>query len=357
MFTIITYSRLRPCVLRQYYVSSGGATKMSVDKEVDCRRYHPCLEKNTSKQLYAAAGTERKDVHTSAVNEAKSLMKKFANKSKKKGWYETPPRSAPSQTDFVKIPKKQSQEDTQRTRILNSVLYKAISELLTSPELNSKVINYGVEISKVSMSPDFSSCRVYWKISGVSEQDDVIQMALERSSPRIRYLIMSHQTMGGVPPLVFIKDKQYAAMAKVEMLLKEADFGPKDLDGYKRLHMAETHSPAVAVKPVLFGVDHEALGRQIQDYKLRIKEAGLESEVSSPAFTEAQLAALEEYRKQKIIAKKKKSKRPMDDDITPREFLLAQMGQGQRAEPEEDRAFSQEEVQLKELMADEDKKS
>ena len=121
--------------------------------------------------------------------------------------------------------------------------------------------------------------------------------------------------------------------------------------------MAETRSPAVAVKPVLFGVDHEALGRQIQDYKLRIKEAGSESEVSSPAFTEAQLAALEEYRKQKMIAKKKKSKRPMDDDITPSEFLLARMGQGQRAEPEEDRAFSQEEVQLKELMADEDRKS
>jgi hypothetical protein len=26
---------------------------------------------------------------------------------------------------------------------------------------------------------------------------------------------MAHQTLGGVPPLVFIKDKQYAAMSEV----------------------------------------------------------------------------------------------------------------------------------------------
>ena len=157
---------------------------------------------------------------------------------------------------------------------------------------------------------------------------------------------------------------QAAVMEVIPILQRKADVWESycwdwffALSSRQRLHIAETHSPVEAVKPVLFGVDHEALGRQIQDYKLRIKEAGLESDISSPAFTEAQLAALEEYRKQKIIAKKKKSKRPMDDDITPREFQLAQMGQGQQGELEEDRAFSQEEVQLKELMADEDKKS
>lgn len=325
---------------------------MSVVKEE--ARYRPCWENTTD--------TARRDVHTSTVREAKNLMKKFASKSKKKLWYETPPRSSPSQTDFLKPPKKKTQVETMRTQILNSVLFKAISELLTSPELNSEAINYNVEISRVSMSPDFSSCRVYWKIRGVSEQDEVIQAALERSSPRIRYLIMSHQTMGGVPPLVFIKDKQYAAMAEIEKLLQSADFGPVDLDshtdGGERIQM-NTSSSAESVNPVLFGVDHEALGRQIQDYMLRIKEAGSKPEAPVPAFTETQMAVLEEYRKQKIIEKKKKrkSKRPIDDDITPREFLLVQHRQGQEAEPEEDGAFRQEEAQLRDLMAEEDRKS
>jgi hypothetical protein len=170
-----------------------------------------------------------------------------------------------------------------RTRVLNSILYKAITDLLSSPEVNYEVYSYSVDISRVgitvpvclqschnslslivmfgwtmtalitcrsgtrlgstsawteifndilvmqgsfiklvlvlctfypsqhcmegakmqspsilsfsniarvshqvSLPADFSSCRVYWKTSGVSERDDQIQQALDKSSPRIR---------------------------------------------------------------------------------------------------------------------------------------------------------------------------
>lgn len=118
----------------------------------------------------------------------------------------------------------------------------------------------------------------------------------------------------------------------------------------------ESGQPTTSKKPVLFGVDHDALNKQILDYKLRVKDTT--SNTLAPELTMQQLEVLAEYRKQKIMEKKKKSKRPVDDDITPKEYLLSRHSQGQEREEEEDgRAFSQEDDQVRELMAEESRKS
>lgn len=39
-----------------------------------------------------------------------------------------------------------------RTRVLNSILYKAITDLLSSPEVNNEVYNYSVDISRVGIT-------------------------------------------------------------------------------------------------------------------------------------------------------------------------------------------------------------
>ncbi|KAK6327125.1 hypothetical protein J4Q44_G00027700 [Coregonus suidteri] len=362
MFGINAYSRLKQCLVLQHYASSGMAMKKRTSGSVELDLQHRFHHLNCEHRSISSVCHGRRDFHTSSNCAGKNLMRKFVNKTKKKLWYETPPKAPPSsQLSALKPPKKQNQEDNMRTRVLNSILYKAITDLLSSPEVNSEVYNYSVDISRVSLPADFSSCRVYWKTSGVSERDDQIQQALDKSSPRIRYLIMAHQTLGGVPPLVFIKDKQYAAMSEVENLLKMADFGPEDQDGKdglgEQLHVVESGQPTTSKKPVLFGVDHEALNKQILDYKLRVKETT--SDTLAPELTLQQLEVLAEYRKQKVMEKKKKSKRPIDDDITPKEYLLSRHSQGQEGEGEgeDGRAFSQEDDQVRELMAEESRKS
>ncbi|XP_071376312.1 putative ribosome-binding factor A, mitochondrial isoform X1 [Centroberyx affinis] len=304
--------------------------------------------------LPLTADSPARPIHTKADYRAKNLISRFLNKSKKKIWYESA-----IQGSAVKPPRRQDRDDSTRCRVLNSVLFKAVSDLLTSAQVSHDLQSYSPEITKVSLAPDFSSCRVYWKSSGESKRDHLIQKTLDRNSPQIRYLIISQQIMGGVPPLVFLRDKQHAAKVEVDRLLKQADFGPDPPEASPN----DRHGPLPGdgagsglVRPVLFPINHEILNRQITEWQQQSKGEGL-GYSPPPELTKEQLDVLTEYRKQQIIKKRKKTAPAIDDDITPREFLLAQhynfTPQGQ--DTEEGGAFKQEEAQLQELMSQDDK--
>ncbi|KAF4088537.1 hypothetical protein AMELA_G00083910 [Ameiurus melas] len=269
-------------------------------------------------------------LHTSEGQRGDLLKKMFTNKRKKR-WYETPQSVVTGQSGFMKPAKKRSMEDSLRVRTLNTVLYKSISDLLTSHEVNAQIPSYDVEITKVSLLADYSVCRIYWKTSLSTDRDRQIQQILDKCAPRIRYLLISQQVLGSVPPLVFVLDKQYAALKEVENLLKIADYGPDDDSG--KLVLNETRVHTVEKKSAVFGVDHDALYKQIEDYKQRSKDSNSQTS-SSASLTREQLDALAEIRKQKLIEKKKrKAKKMKDDDITPKEFLL--MRQLQKEQDEE----------------------
>ncbi|XP_030638617.1 putative ribosome-binding factor A, mitochondrial [Chanos chanos] len=301
------------------------------------------------------------NLHTSTCHWATNkLMKMFANKKRKK-WYETPQRGLPpSPIDALKPQKKRNHEDNARVRVLNSILHKAVADMLSSHEVNSEIPAYGVEISRVSLCPDFSACRIYWKTSWSAERDNQIQQALDKCGPRIRYLLISQQILGSLPPVTFIRDKQYAAVTEVENLLKRADFGPQEdakneslnEDRGEMLHSVD--SPKTK-KTVLFGVDHDALHKQIEEYKQRSKDTL--TQTTTAGLTQQQLDALAEIRKQKIIEKKKrKSKKLKDDDITPKAFLLARSNQKEEQDDNRGNEYSLEDMQIKELMTEDNQR-
>ncbi|XP_052000066.1 putative ribosome-binding factor A, mitochondrial [Xyrauchen texanus] len=303
-----------------------------------------------------------RSVHCSAFLSGGNKLMKMMSKKKKKLWYETPLQSTSlGQTGFLKPSKKRNQEDSVRVRTLNNIIYKAVTDLLCSYEVNSEIPTFNVQISKVSLPPDFSSCRIYWKTSLSTEVDRHIQQALDKCAPRIRYLLISHQILGSVPPVVFIKDKQYAAVIEVENLLKMADYG-SDEDGNHlsisdvgvRLNPMESGEKK---KPVLFGVDHDALHKQIEAYKR--EKASRDSLTQSPAggLTQEQLDKLADIRKQKLIEKKKlKSKWVKDDDITPKDYLLARSLQKEEKEEQDRSEDNLVDSQVSQLMAEDNTK-
>lgn len=308
------------------------------------------------------AGQRLQQIHTSTVHRA-NLLKKLINKSKKKTWYVTPPQKAPSNpwAAAVRPTRKRDHEDSHRFKVLNSLLFKAVNELLTSGQVSHELTNYSPEISKVSLAPDFSNCRVFWNSSGDFKRDELIQTELDKNGPSIRYLIMSHQVMGGVPPLVFLKDRQRAAMAEVDMLLQQADFGPDPPED----SLNDGHAPPPTISPVssaLFGVDHLALNRQISEWRQRSKGEELEEKRSAELTQEQLYDVLAEHRKQQVIKKRKKKAPAVDDDVTPRDFLQTQRDDvtSRRScledEEGEDTAFTKEKDQLQELMSHEDRK-
>jgi len=57
-------------------------------------------------------------------------------------------QSTALQSGFLK-PSKQNKEDSVRVRTLNNIIYKAVTDLLSSYEVNSEISAYNVQISKV----------------------------------------------------------------------------------------------------------------------------------------------------------------------------------------------------------------
>ncbi|KAI2655241.1 hypothetical protein H4Q32_017596 [Labeo rohita] len=319
---------------------------------------HKMTARPETQRLSWAVTLKERSIHSSACLSGGNKLMKMLAKKKKKQWYESPLQAtALSQPGFLK-PSKRSKEDSVRVRTLNIIIYKAVVDLLSSFEVNSEISVYNV-----SLSPDFSACRIYWKTSLSAEQDGHIQQALNKCAPRIRHLLISHQILGNVPPVVFIRDKQYAAVTEIENLLKKADFGPDEVninhlsfnDVEAKLQLMECEDKK---RPVLFGVDHDALHKQIEAYK---REKGTrDSLTQSPAaggLTQEQLDMLADIRKQKLIEKKKKKSKWMkDDDITPKDFLLSRSLQKEDKEEQDGDEDNLVDSQVTELMEEDNRR-
>ncbi|XP_030355715.1 putative ribosome-binding factor A, mitochondrial isoform X2 [Strigops habroptila] len=216
---------------------------------------------------------------------------------------------------------KTRKEDNIRFRVLNSFIHKAVAEMMATCEVNQELYDLKLEISKVCLASNFSACRVYWNPAATMEKESYVESVLQKSAPRIRYLLKSQQILGNIPPIVFVKDKEAAAVRKIEELLSIADFGPPEAeetlshDDSSKLFSSATESSDPPMKSNLFGIDHELLNKQIMDYK-RLK---VSRDTESIAWTEKQEQQLSQIRKK---MKKKKPKNPPDDDITPQKYLM-----------------------------------
>ncbi|NXI65687.1 RBFA factor, partial [Anseranas semipalmata] len=172
----------------------------------------------------------------------------------------------------------------------------------------------------VSLASNFSACRLYWNPAATTENESYVEDLLQKSAPRIRYLLMSQQILGNVPPIVFVKDKEAAAVKKIEDLLSVADFGPQEEEtlsqnDYSKPFSSATRSSDSPIQSNLFGIDHELLNKQIMDYK-RLK---VSRDTESIPWTQKQEQEVSKVQKK---MKKKKMRNPPDDDITPQKYLL-----------------------------------
>ncbi|XP_051872911.1 putative ribosome-binding factor A, mitochondrial [Pristis pectinata] len=314
-----------------------------------------------------AHAAQRMRVHATACALAKrSPLRKFLSKTKKKFWYESPMLGSqllykPSDLeDVLKPQRKMQKEDTIRMRALNAILYKAITDLLNSTEVSEEVYDEKVEISKVQLTVDFSACRAYWVPSGLLEKDNRIQQVLEKYSPRVRHLLITQQVMGCVPPVVFVRDREQAAIAEVERLLEIADYGSEKtadvtqvLDSkhfgqlaadntLKPTHQGSipvsSHLPPSSPELDLFGINHDLLNKQILEYKKKNTQKLLET--NNLTLSERHLEQIAQLKK---LKEKKKKFDSRFDDITPELYLLEKYNMNYL------NTFSDTEEELKEL--------
>ncbi|XP_063779362.1 putative ribosome-binding factor A, mitochondrial [Pseudophryne corroboree] len=272
-------------------------------------------------------------VHVSPALLAKSLIHKFSIKSKKKLWYDSPCYSRPDNQpqglmSLMKQEQKEKRGNTVRIKALNAILYRALTGMLGTAEVSEEVFDLYIELSKVSVTFDVSVCRAYWKTSGNKDTDAEIEKVLQKYAARFRHLLITHQVLGRVPPILFLKDKEDAKIQEVEELLATLDFGdnydtaikcgdvPRTLD-------SESPSAVSAVSATsVFGIDHVELNKQIVDYKMKMKDRQMEND--GIELSKQQQEQLAEIRKQKLLRKKmKKQKWAVQDYINPQDYLLS----------------------------------
>ncbi|XP_038626973.1 putative ribosome-binding factor A, mitochondrial [Tachyglossus aculeatus] len=258
-----------------------------------------------------------------------NLLKKFASKTKKKFWYEGSSLGPhymhkPSKLDqLVKTATpKMGKEESIRKRALDGLLYRALADLVSNWEIDSDLHDLNVELTKVSLSPDFSVCRVYWKTTLSVEKNDHLEAVLQKSAPRMRHLLITQQILQNVPPIVFVRDRENAARAEVERLLQAADFGPpEDQDDEDRRHLGEAEAkpgPAEA-QTSLFGIDHAALLKQIAEYK-RQKARPRAGEDGGGGGGKQHQAKAQRWRKGRKGKKGRHPQEEEDDDVTPQAY-------------------------------------
>ncbi|XP_038509748.1 putative ribosome-binding factor A, mitochondrial isoform X1 [Canis lupus baileyi] len=269
-------------------------------------------------------------LHGSPVPCGKNLLKKFASKTKKKFWYEGPSLGShlmykPSRLDFLTktTAKKPRRDDHVRLRALNGLLYKALMDLLCTPEVSQEICDLDVQLSKVSLTADFSACRVYWKTTVSAKQSAHTEAVLRGSAAHMRHLLMAQQILRNVPPIVFIQDRGSLALAEVDRLLASADFGAPDKK--EDSVQDDVRSPRALDAPTqqgtlasttcssLCGIDHEALNKQIMEYK---KQRGQGCRTVSPEVSQLTAGLASQTRAGKVVAVP-----CADGDLSPRNHL------------------------------------
>ncbi|NWH57477.1 RBFA factor, partial [Geococcyx californianus] len=255
---------------------------------------------------------------------------------RKKFWYDSPTLGSKMMCKPTKLASviedaqtKTRKEDNIRCRVLNSLIHKAVADMITTCEVNQELYDLKLEICKakmffflqVSLASNFSACRVYWNPATTMEKENYVESVLRKSAPRIRYLLTSQQILGNVPPIIFVKDKEAAAVKEIEELLSIADFGPPEEEealsqnDSRKLSSSGAQSSDSPMRSNLFGIDHELLNKQIRDYK-KLK---VSRDIETIAWTEEQEQQLSKIQKK---MKKKKTRNPPDDYITPEKYLL-----------------------------------
>lgn len=225
-------------------------------------------------------------------------------------------------------------EDSLRSRTVSSLLMRYIVDLMSTSEVGPEVCHLPMEIVKVKISPDFSACRVYWRGLGSTEQDEGTAETLQRYAKRLRHLLISYQLIGNVPPIVFVRDKEYAAVAEVEHLL--ACIG---VHGGAESELEAPVDPVIAGDPApagpgdqaeawgpplpadVFGVDRAAMLRQIAGYKKRERP----NAVAEPVGDEWDRLQRQQLRRLKQKMQAKKKERREDDDVTPAAYLAQRL--------------------------------
>ncbi|CAH0764336.1 unnamed protein product [Diatraea saccharalis] len=130
----------------------------------------------------------------------------------------------PSVKSLSKTKYEPGKRANRRVAMLNKVFMKQITDLMSTGTVSMDIVGRGIEISKVQVTPDYQSVRVFWVCKGTAT-DEETESVLKRTSGILRHELSTLSVMGQVPYITFVKDKQEANVVELDRILSVADYG------------------------------------------------------------------------------------------------------------------------------------
>ncbi|KAK2576630.1 hypothetical protein KPH14_005297 [Odynerus spinipes] len=146
----------------------------------------------------------------------------------KRKWYKGSPNSS-ADNFSINIQKKKltSLHVQRRVTVLNKLFMKHITDLMSSGETAPKMLECGIEVTQVTLSPDFQIANVFWTHEKVNDKSWLIttEEMLQKCAFTLRHELSQLRVISHVPPIQFVKDKTYSLAKEIEERLAIADFG------------------------------------------------------------------------------------------------------------------------------------
>ncbi|KAG8187804.1 hypothetical protein JTE90_025842 [Oedothorax gibbosus] len=156
---------------------------------------------------------------------ASMLSNMFENKDKRKTWhFEILQNNAKSRNVFEKVSRPH-----RRQGVLNSLFIQNISDVLSTGDVAPEILECGIEITGVKVSPCCKLLNVYWQVPVNADSSDIdIGLVLNQNASKLRAELISRNVMGRVPHIFFVRDMTNAHIAAFEKAMKDIDLGPKE---------------------------------------------------------------------------------------------------------------------------------
>ncbi|XP_043249382.1 uncharacterized protein LOC122395666 isoform X2 [Colletes gigas] len=112
---------------------------------------------------------------------------------------------------------------TRRMNVLNKIFMQHVTDLMSTGEMNSALVEKSIEITDLKITADFKLVNVFW-IDNSTDTSDTEEV-LRSCAFRLRHELSQLRIMGNVPPIQFVRCKHYNKLLELEKRFATADYG------------------------------------------------------------------------------------------------------------------------------------
>ncbi|KAL2729476.1 hypothetical protein V1478_005766 [Vespula squamosa] len=220
-------------------------------------------------------------IYKSYVARESKFMTRLLNKSEpKRKWYNNN-NNTPTLDLYTSSQKKQQSSIYVKRRIdiLNKLFMKHITELVSTSETASELLDRGVEVTYVSMTSDFKILNVFWTFEKEDDKNwpTTVEKVLQKYSFILRHELSQLRVINYVPIINFVKDIMISKTKDIEKRFAVLDFDKDHIETNNKTIQSDvtndnkTDNYTDNFQIILPQMRHDVLGLDHHGIMLKIK--------------------------------------------------------------------------------------